>query len=140
MTLENFDIHELLPQREPFIAIGKLLKVDDNETVTSTLIKEDSFFVEKGYYTTEGIIENIAQTCAARTGYINKILKKEEVKTGFIGAIRNMEFFRLPAVGETIVTIVRIIEEVFGMMLVEASVDCDGETFAKAEMKIALAD
>lgn len=77
MELSKIDIHELLPQQEPFIMVGKLVSFDMGKTVTQTLIEDKNIFVESGVFTASGIIENIAQTCATRIGYINKyILKK----------------------------------------------------------------
>ena len=64
-------------------------------TVTSFTVREDCIFVEDGHLTADGIVENVAQTCAARMGYIN-IIDKEHVKLGFIGAVRDMRFLRLP--------------------------------------------
>ena len=54
--LENIDIHELLPQQEPFVMVGKLVHFDMQLTTTTTLVKDDNVFVENGYMTAEGLI------------------------------------------------------------------------------------
>ena len=75
--LRGIDIHELLPQQEPFVMISSLVRFDMQTTVTETIVSADNMFVEDGVFTAPGIVENIAQTCAARIGYVNKyILKK----------------------------------------------------------------
>lgn len=140
MEFETIDIRELLPQREPFVMVGKLKCFDDSRTVTETRITEDNIFVEAGVFSSSGIIENIAQTCAARIGYINKYILKKGIQLGFIGAIRGLTISRLPSVGEVIETTVVIQEEVFGMTLVTASVMSGGMTVAEAQMKIALGE
>ena len=84
-------------------------------------------------------MENIAQTCAARMGYIN-LNKSETVKIGVIGAVNNFEVFRTPKVGELIITTIEVIEEMFQITMVKAKIRCGDETIAQANMKIALMD
>ncbi len=138
MEFDKIDIHELLPQREPFVMVGRLVYFDNEKTVVKTEVKEDNIFVENGVFTVSGIIENIAQTCAARIGYVNKYILKKGIQLGFIGAIRNMNLYRCPKIGETIETTIVIIEEIFGMTLVSASVKSGDDVIADSEMKIAL--
>ena len=64
--LRSIDVHELLPQQEPFVMISRLTHFDKLRTVTETIISEDNIFVENGCFTASGLMENIAQTCAAR--------------------------------------------------------------------------
>lgn len=140
MNLNEIDIHELLPQQEPFVMIGKLTQFDMGKTVTETVIAEDNIFTENGVFTASGVIENIAQTCAARIGYVNKYILKKGIQLGFIGAIRNLQLHRCPIVGETIKTTILTIEEIFGMTLVKATVCVGDEVIAESEMKIALSE
>lgn len=140
MDFDKIDIHELLPQQEPFVMVGKLLHFDMEKTVTETFVSATNIFVENGLFTASGIIENIAQTCAARIGYVNKYILKKGIQLGFIGAIRNMKLYRLPKVGEVIETSIITIEEIFGMTLVTATVKVKDEVIAESEMKIALSE
>jgi len=137
-TLRRIDIHELLPQQEPFVMVGRLIGFGRVLTVTETTIAAENLFADDGRFSATGIMENIAQTCAARIGYVNKYILKRGIQIGLIGAIRNMEIVALPAVGDTIVTTVEVLEQVFGMTLAKAVVTCNGETIATAEMKIAV--
>ena len=136
--LRQIDIHTLLPQQEPFVMIGSLTYFDERRTITETTIKEDNIFVDDGLFSASGLIENIAQTCAARIGFVNKYILKKGIQIGFIGAIRNLELFRLPQAGETITTTMDIVDEVFGMILAQARVTCGEETLVSTEIKIAL--
>lgn len=140
MEIDKIDIHELLPQREPFVMVGRMVYFDMGRCATRTRIAPGNLFVEKGRFTASGIIENIAQTCAARIGYINKYILKKGIQLGFIGAIRNMNLYRSPEAGEEIETEIVTIEEVLGMTLVSAKVIAGEETIAEAEIKIALSD
>lgn len=136
--LRQIDIHELLPQQEPFVMIGKLTHFDQTLTVTETLVQEENIFVDGGRFSAAGLMENIAQTCAARIGYANKYILKKDIQLGFIGAVRNFEVKALPKVGDTIVTRVEVKEEIFGMTLAYATIECDGEVLVSTEMKIAI--
>ncbi len=140
MNLTDIDIHELLPQQEPFVMVGKLIHFDMERTVTETKICRENIFTENDLFTASGIIENIAQTCAARIGYVNKYILKKGIQLGFIGAIRNLKLHRCPKVGETIQTTILTIEEIFGMTLVKAMVCVGDEILAESEMKIALSE
>lgn len=140
MEFDKIDIHELLPQQEPFVMVGKLTHFDMEKTVTQTEVMADNLFVENGVFSASGIIENIAQTCAARIGYVNKYILKKGIQLGFIGAIRNMNLYRCPKIGEVIETSIVTIEEIFGMTLVTATVKVADELIADSEMKIALSE
>lgn len=136
--LRQIDIHTLLPQQEPFVMIGKLIKFSKTETVTETTVSRDNIFVSGNCLSASGLMENIAQTCAARIGYVNKYILKKGIQIGFIGAIRNFNVEELPRVGDTFTTAVEIVEEVFGMTLANATVACGGKTLATTQMKIAV--
>lgn len=118
--------------------IGELTAFDEKRTVTETVIKEDNIFVSNGEFSASGLVENIAQTCAARIGYVNKYILKKGIQLGFIGAIRNLEITGFPKVGDVITTCVTVIDDVLGMTLANAVVTCNGETLATTEIKIAV--
>lgn len=136
--LRGIDIHTLLPQQEPFVMVGCLIQVDEKSFATETVVKAENIFVDDGRLSASGLIENIAQTCAARIGFVNKYILKKGIQIGFIGAVRNLEVMKLPKVGQTITTKVEVVEEVFGMTLANATVTCEGETLVTTEMKIAV--
>ena len=119
--------------------IDRLLSCDIVVTTTELEVREDNLFVTEGRFSAEGLMENIAQTCAARMGYIN-LSKGDKVKIGVIGAVSNFEVFRTPRVGEHIVTTIEVEEELFQITLVKAFIKCDDELLAQSNMKIALMD
>lgn len=119
--------------------IDRIVDFEFSCTKTSFAVTSDCIFVENGRLTPDGIVENVAQTCAARMGCIN-FLHHESVKLGFIGSVRDMNFHRLPLIGETLTTSIVVREEVFRMTLVDAEVRTGHEVIATAEMKIALSE
>lgn len=136
--LRTIDVHDLLPQQEPFVMIGSLVHLDKILTVTETEVQADNIFVDQNHFSASGLMENIAQTCAARIGYINKYILKKGIQLGFIGAVRNFEVISLPEVGDVITTRVEVKEEVFGMTLAEAVIMCDDKVLVTSDMKIAV--
>lgn len=135
--LRSIDIHTLLPQQEPFVMVGTLTHFEMTKMVTELVVPEDNIFVNDGKFSASGLIENMAQTCAARLGYVNKYILLKGIQIGYIGAIRNMQVYELPKVGDKIVTTVNIREEVFGMLLADATVMCGDKLLVSTEMKIA---
>ena len=136
--LRSIDIHELLPQKEPFVMIDRLVHFDMTRTVTETYIDNNRLFLEDGRLSASGLVENIAQTCAARIGYFNKYILKKGIQIGFIGAVRNLKIDGLPKVGDVITTVVDVVEEVFGMILATAVVKSADSIIVTTEIKIAI--
>lgn len=136
--MENeYDILTLLPQRPPMVMVDRLLHCDPVLTETELTICPDNIMVEDGHLAEIGLLENVAQTCAARMGYINMNSGKE-VRVGVIGALRDMEIHALPEVGSTITTRIEVSEEVFGMTLAQAESRCGDTLLCNGTIKIAL--
>jgi len=136
--LRGIDVHTLLPQQEPFVMVGSLTQFDGTTTATETLVRPDNLFVDNGMLRTTGMIENIAQTCAARIGYYNKYILKAGVQIGVIGAVRKMKVSGHPHVGQQFWTTVTVVEELLGMTLANAEITCEGKTLATAQIKLAV--
>lgn len=140
MKLETIDVHELLPQREPFIMVDRLTFFDEQRTSTRFVVRADNLFVEDDVMDACALAENMAQTCAARLGYVNKYILKRGIQVGFIGAVKNMIVTACPRVGDVLETTIEVIEQVLDLTLVKATVRSGSQTLAMAEMKIALAN
>jgi predicted hotdog family 3-hydroxylacyl-ACP dehydratase len=140
MEFEKINIEELLPQQAPFIMLDALTHFDKVITCTRMQVTADNIFVKNDEFTESGVIENIAQTCAARMGYINKYLCSDKVKIGFIGSIKDLVFKELPKVGDELKTTVEVVSEVFAITLVNAKVEVDDKLIASCEMKISITD
>ncbi|MDR0295458.1 MAG: pseudouridylate synthase [Prevotellaceae bacterium] len=136
----EIDILTLIPQQPPFVMVDKLLSCDYKTTKTALTVRKENIFFDKGVLAEAGLIENIAQTCATRVGEISNQMSNNSVKIGFIGMIRNLEIARLPKAGETLVTQVDLIEEIFQMSLVNATVSIEDEIITSCEMKISITD
>lgn len=136
--MENeYDILTLIPQRPPMVMVDRLLHCDTVVTETELTVSKDNIMVEDGRMSAIGLIENVAQTCAARMGYIN-LTSGKEVRVGVIGALRDMTIHSLPEVGSTIKTHIEVSDEVFGMTLAQAESRCGDMLLCSGTIKIAL--
>jgi len=136
MNISSINIHSLLPQQPPFVMVDRLMHCDTLVTKTQFLVRNDNLFIKNGFLLESGIVENIAQTCAARMGYINSIINDNEVKLGFIGAIKNLNIHKSLKVGDLLETQIEVQNEVFNMILVNAKVLVGTDLIAECEMKI----
>lgn len=131
---------DILPQRRPFVMIDGVKHCDEKSAETFFEIKKDNVFCDgRGFFSEAGMVENIAQTCAARVGYLT-LKKGEEVKIGVIGAVSDMTIKAKPKAGETIRTTIWLEEEVFNLTLVRAEIRLGEKVIATGKMKIALTD
>lgn len=139
MNFTDLDVKTLIPQKKPFIMIDRLVHFDEVVTTTEFEIVPANIFVEGGKLLEAGLVENIAQTCAARLGYINVIILKDAVRVGFIGAVKSLVIRKLPDVHSTLETTIEVVDEVFNITLVNATTRCNGDVLVTCEMKISVA-
>ena len=135
MFIHTDDITAYIPQRTPIVMISGILEVNGPVTRTGLHITADNIFVEDGVLTAPGLMENIAQTAAARIGYIAK-QENSPVPLGFIGAVKDLEILELPPAGQMIETTTEIGGEVFNATMVTGKVMFEGRVMAQCEMKI----
>ena len=137
MILSEIPILELLPQRPPFVMVDHLTDYSETQSTCCLTVRPDNVFFEQGQLAAAGLIEHIAQTCAARLGYYNKYILKTGVRLGFIGEVKNLSIVRLPREGEQIATTITIMQEIFDVTLVNAEVRVGEEVIATTSLKIA---
>lgn len=140
--IKDFGILQLLPQRLPFVMVDELTHYDKTSARSSFMVREENLFCFGGRMEEAGLIENMAQTCAARMGYRARMELQSDgmVRVGFIGAIRGITIVRVPLVGEVLTTTVEVKEEIFSTSLVEMKVEVEDEVIASGSMKIFLTD
>lgn len=139
MDFCNTPIKQLIPQRPPFMMVDRVLSCDDLGAQTEFVVKEDNILLDEGRLSATGVLENMAQSCAAWMGCVD-LLHGEPIKLGYIGDVRDAVIIRQPASGETIHTRIQVIEDVFSLLLAEVTVKVGEETIATARMKVARTD
>lgn len=131
------NILDLIPQRSPIVMVDEFLGIDNNVSRTRFTVYNDNIFVNNGEFSECGLIEHIAQSAAARVGYIFKS-KNLPIPIGYIGSVNNFVIYQNPKVGEAINTTIEIIQEVFNITLIQAYCHIDGKEIASCRMKIFL--
>lgn len=139
-AFEQIPIGSILPQRPPFVFVDRLLYYDEKLTRTGFRVPEAGLFVEDGRLRTAGLVEHMAQSSAARIGYIARYIRHIPVQIGFIGSVRKLRIYRHPAAGEWLETEVRLQEDIFGITLTDVTVRSGDEILAAAALKTALSD
>ncbi|MEO6548352.1 MAG: 3-hydroxyacyl-ACP dehydratase [Ferruginibacter sp.] len=135
MTGLTKDIVSLIPQRPPFVMVDLLTAHDEKLTRSYFSIKEDNILVENGRLSEAGLVENIAQTAAARAGYV-ATLENKPVQVGYIGAVTNLVIYALPSVNDQLETEVTIQHQIFEVSIIKGKVMCGELLLAECEMKI----
>jgi predicted hotdog family 3-hydroxylacyl-ACP dehydratase len=130
-----YDIETLIPQKAPFVMIDKILSFNETTTSTGFNIRADNIFVENGTFKEPGLVENIAQTAAARAGYISKTENKP-VLVGYIGAVNDLQVFSLPKTGDELITEITIENQIFDVTLISGKITCNDKPVAQCKMKI----
>lgn len=92
------ELFRLIPQRPPMVMIDRFYGIEENTSWSGLTVTPDNLFCRDGVLQETGIIEHIAQSAAARVGYIY-MLREEPVPLGFIGSVEKMKIFRLPSAG-----------------------------------------
>ena len=117
--------------------IDELLYSDETIARTSFTIQQDNVLVFDGVFSEAGLMENIAQTAAAHAGAA-ALKNNTPVRTGFIGAVKNLAISALPSVNDTITTEIMIEEQVFDASVITGKIMRGEELMAQCEMKIFL--
>lgn len=131
------ELFRLIPQRPPMVMIDCFYGIEENVSYSGLTVGPDNLFCRNGVLQETGIIEHIAQSAAARVGYIY-MLRKEPVPLGFIGSVEKMQIFRLPSAGAELCTGITIVQEVFDITLITTQVKENDELLAECRMKIYL--
>lgn len=139
IDVSTLNITSLIPQRPPFVMVDRLVSCCITDAVTELRMRPDNIFCEEGMLSAPGMLENMAQSCAARMGWVN-MTRNESVKIGVIGEIKKCEFIRQPKVDEVITTYVHIVEDIFNLTLADVVMKVNDETVGFATMKIAKVD
>jgi predicted hotdog family 3-hydroxylacyl-ACP dehydratase len=135
MTFEIQNAAKLIPQKPPFVLVDKLLYVDENNSHGSFKIPDKNIFVKHGYFSTPGMVESMAQTAAAGTGYLFA-RENKGVPIGYIGAVQKLEVVDWPPANAEITMEISLLTNILQVSLVSGIVKYKGKIMASCEMKI----
>ncbi len=135
--MDQTEVLAYIPQRPPFVMIDSVVRAGMDVTVTTFTVREGHTLVSDGFFTEPGLVENMAQTAAAGTGY-RASQEGKPAPVGFIGALKGLRVHELPPVGATIRTEVAFLQQVMQAHLVVGKVMLDDREIASCEFKIFL--
>lgn len=135
MNPSEIEITDLIPQRQPIQMIDRLISVSEKRAQAGLFIREDNIFAENGLLSESALVEFIAQTAAAFTGY-NNIINQSQVKEGYIGAVKNLVIYELPGVLTEIRSEIEVTNEIVGFTIINGKVFSESKLLAECEMRI----
>ena len=124
-----------IPQRPPFVMIDEVVEANEKYTKTIFTILENNVLTENGFFTAGGLIENMAQTAGAGTGYM-AISNGKPMPMGYIAALKNVHIIALPKVNDTIITETTFEQALLNFHLVKGKVMAGDKEIANCEFKI----
>lgn len=110
---------------------------DSSGVYTLLLIEPSNIFVSNDVFTEPGLVEHMAQSTAAINAHKQTNAgHTQSPKVGFIGAIKDLKIYSLPAVDTTILTRIEVLHEVMNAQIVKASTWHNDKEIATCELKI----
>ncbi len=133
-------ISELIPQRPPVVLVDRFGGIDgEGVSHTEFAVVPACLFCEEGRLTECGLIEHMAQSAAARVGWLAR-QQGRDVALGYIGSVNRFRVVAFPPADSRLETTIRVVQEVFNVSLVRATTCVNGEVVAEGELKIFLDD
>ena len=127
--------------------VDSFFGIEENHSYSGLTVTADNIFCgtgeqqegseqpEIGKLQEAGIIEHIAQSAAARIGFLYT-RQGEKVPLGFIGSVDKLKIYDLPKIGMKLFTEITVVQEVFDITLISAQVKVEEELIAECRMKI----
>jgi len=139
MLAGSIEIENLIPQKPPMVMVDGLSEHNENITVSRLILSENNLFCKDGVFHEPGLVENMAQTAALRSGY-EAFLKNEKPKVGFIGSLKNIVIHELPKDSDELQTKLTVLNELLQALIIRCEVYVDKKLMAEGEMTIFLKD
>lgn len=129
---------EFLPQQAPFLLVDRMLSCEQYLCATDFLVPAVHPLVKDGVLLEAGVLENIAQSCAAHIGYLSRNIP---VRIGVVASIRNLKIHALPKVGDVVETVVEEQgDPIFSVSIYMAKVMVGDQLVAEGEMRVVLTE
>lgn len=137
MLVDQSSVLDYIPQKPPMVIVEGMLENDETTTISTLQLSPQNIFCQNGTFTESGLLENMAQTAALRSGYEAK-QNGLIPKTGFIGALKKVIIHQLPKDNAHLQTRITVLHELLNAMVVKGEVFDEGKLMAEGEMNIFL--
>jgi predicted hotdog family 3-hydroxylacyl-ACP dehydratase len=129
-------IEGLIPHRRPMLAVDELISLSEDEAVSRTVIRPDSFFLDARDRVEESLLfEMTAQTFAALAAASARP-GPGGPEAGFLVAVKKMDFFGRPEVGTAIEITVRVLSRVDDFSVVSGRAVQAGRLLAEGQVNV----
>lgn len=119
------------------VMVHELVSATPDELLSRFDVLSTDVFAENGVLLEGGVIENVAQTAALGMGF-SAAQSGAPPPVGFIGAVSKLSLQRLPWIGETLHTTVRVTHRLDQVQVLLGTVRVGEEQLAEMEMKVFL--
>lgn len=138
MLASGKTILDLIPQKPPMVMVDKLFECDELKAITGLTVSADNIMVKLGHITESGLMENMAQSTALMSGWLemNRDKGEQKIKAGVIGGIKDFQLYFLPEAGSEIITEIVVLHRIANASVVTAKVSAGRKISAECELKI----
>ncbi len=145
MSTSSINIRRFLPHRPPMLMVDHVNELTADMVKTDFVISADNIFIENGEFSEYGLIENAAQTCStivAQSYFDSDDLENKDRKNviGFISSIKKIKVVSLPASGQRIETVSRLVSsfatELYNTCTVSCSTYSDDGLLMECELNL----
>lgn len=135
MLIEKENITLILPHRTPMLMIDSLVEHSEEKTITQFKIEPDNIFIIDGEFQESGLIENIAQSAAAGSGYYYHLNKLPQPLT-YLASVNRVRILKMPRVNESIKTEITLTSKILNIHVISGKCFLNNELIAECEMKV----
>ena len=125
-----------MPHQPPMRFVDRLLDVGENSGSTAFTIGPGNLFLdEKGHLLRETLVEVMAQAFMAVSVYRAR-QSGDATPGGYLAGLRNIRFYEDASQGDTLITKVRVTDQIAQITIVEGQVFRDQTLLAEGELRL----
>lgn len=133
----SLDIKSLIPQREPFLFVDKILDHSEKKITTSLLLtgKEDFF---RGHFPGNPIMPGVLlQEAIFQSGAALMAIDKVGNGLGVVTRVQNAKFKNMVKPGDTLIIEVELIEQISNASFMKGNIKVNSKTVVVMEFAVA---
>ncbi len=139
VLISRDQITKFIPHRKPMIMVDELIDHSDNYAKTFLTVREENIFCEDGLFREPGLIENIAQTVALKTGYERmKHTQSGSLQIGYLASVKELKIYNLPKCGDKIITTINVRHRVIDAIVIESKTELNNSVLAESLMNVVI--
>jgi len=130
------DVEPLIPHKKPMIMIDGYCKIDDKRAFSEKTFSADDYAVGRGFVMESILIECLAQTVAAHSGYNAVVEKNSPPGQGMLVTVDAFEFYERVPPTATITIHIEQRDQFGSFTMYRGTVSRMGRPVAKGDIKV----